>query len=93
MSVKKKKDQGYETRTIITCMYNHQLLYALSDWFKNLAPVYQPMRRKTKTNRDFHARLEQVTRKGTNLGWFIALFALAVIGRSNYFGICSTTLN
>ena len=27
-----------------------------SDWFKNLAPVHQPMRRKTKTNRDLHAR-------------------------------------
>ena len=24
----------------------------LSDWLKNLVPVYQPMRRKTKTNRD-----------------------------------------
>ena len=28
----------------------------LSDWFKNLAPLYQPMRRITKTNRDLHAR-------------------------------------
>ena len=37
----------------------------LCDWFKNLAPVYQPMRRKTKRNRDLHARFfshfEQVT--------------------------------
>ena len=28
----------------------------LGDWFKNLAPVYQPMRRKTRTNYDLHAR-------------------------------------
>ena len=27
----------------------------LCDWFKNLALVYQAMRRKTKTNRDLHA--------------------------------------
>ena len=29
----------------------------LSDWFKDLAPVYQPMRRKTKTNRELHTPL------------------------------------
>ena len=38
---------------------------ALIDWFKNLPPVYQPMERKTKTNRDLHVQLfprfEQVT--------------------------------
>ena len=37
----------------------------LCDWFKNLVPVCQPMNRKTKTNRDLHARFfprfEQVT--------------------------------
>ena len=27
----------------------------LSDWLKRLAPVFQPMRRKTKTNRTMHA--------------------------------------
>ena len=27
----------------------------LSDWFKNLTPVYQPMRRKTKTGAIFPA--------------------------------------
>ena len=41
-------------------------IVALSDhWFKNLVPVYQPMRRKTKTNRILHVRFflhfEQVT--------------------------------
>ena len=67
----------------------------LSDWFKNLAPVYQPMKSKTKTNRNSHARFSRALSKlhgiTTNLDWFIALFALAVIGRSNYFGICFTT--
>ena len=63
----------------------------LSDWFKNLAPVYQPVKKKTKTNRDLHARFSHgIT---TNLDWFIALFVPAVIGGSNYFGICFTTLN
>ena len=27
----------------------------LSDWLKNLAPVFQPMRSKTKTNRTMYA--------------------------------------
>ena len=37
----------------------------LSDWLKNLAPVFQPMRRETKTNCDMHTpifpRFEQAT--------------------------------
>ena len=28
----------------------------LGDWFRKVLPVYQPMRRKTKTNRDLHAQ-------------------------------------
>lgn len=40
----------------------------LKDWLKNLVPVFQPLRRKTKTNRNLY---------------FIALFILVVIGRSN----------
>ena len=41
----------------MTVKSNHAIPIAtLSDWFKNLAPVYQPMRRKTKTNRDLQAR-------------------------------------
>ena len=71
----------------------------LGDCLKNIAPVYKSMRRKPKTIRDLHARFfprfEQVTwiATCTNLDCFIALFACAVIGRSNYFGICFTTLN
>ena len=37
----------------------------LSDWFKRLAPVFQPVRSKTKTNRttyaSFFPRFEHVT--------------------------------
>ena len=37
----------------------------LSDWLKRLAPVFQPMRSKTKTNRTLYAsffpRFERVT--------------------------------
>ena len=40
----------------------------LSDWLKDLASVFQPMRSKTKTNRTLHARFfprfEQVTGNG-----------------------------
>ena len=91
----------------------------LSDWLKDVAPVYQPMRRKT--NGDSQARffprfkkvvhtlnemltiepignsekseyliiltfasLRKLYEIATNLDWFIALFAPAAIGRSNY---------
>ena len=68
----------------------------LSDWLTSLAPVYQPMRGETKTNRDLHARffraLSNLHGIATNLDWFVALLAPAVIGRSNYFGISFTTL-
>ena len=33
----------------------------LSDWLKRLAPVFQPMRSKTKTNRTTYASLGAVT--------------------------------
>ena len=35
----------------------------LGDWFKNLGPVYQPMRRKTKANRDLHDRFSRTLSK------------------------------
>ena len=66
----------------------------LSDWFKNLAPFYQPTRRKTlgkpypiaTCTRDFSRALSKLHGIATNLDWFSVLFAPAVIGRSNYFG-------
>ena len=41
----------------------------LSDWLQRLAPVFQPIKSKTKTNRAMYV-----------CDWFIALFAPVVIG-------------
>ena len=71
----------------------------LCDWFKNLTLVYQPMKRKTKTNHDLHTRFfprfEQVTQNCYEFGLVhcAVKFAPVVICRSNSFGICFTTLN
>ena len=58
----------------------------LSDWLKRLAPVFQPMRNKTKTNLtmygDFTRPLSELLVISGNSDWFIALFAPVVIGRS-----------
>ena len=65
-----------------------------SDWLKNLAPVFQPMRGKTKTTpwaRDFSRLLSKLQVIARNSDWFIALFAPNVIGRSDYFGIGFST--
>ena len=48
------------------------------------------MRMKTKT--DFSRALSKLHGIAKNLDYFIALFASAVIGGSNYFGISFTTL-
>ena len=66
----------------------------LSDWLKRLAPNFQPMKSKTKTNRTLHfsrvlSELQVIAR---NCDWFIALFAPAVIGRSNCFGFGFSTV-
>ena len=63
-------------------------IVTLSDWLKRLAPVFQPMRSKTKTNR-VASELEVISR---NCDWFIALFAPVVIGRSNCFGFGVSTV-
>ena len=45
----------------MTVESNYEIaIAALSDWFKNLAPVYQPMRWKTKTTRDFSRGLSKL---------------------------------
>ena len=52
----------------------------LNDWLKNLAPVFQSMRNKTKTNglapytRDFSRALRKLQVIPRNADWFIALF-------------------
>ena len=43
--------------------------------------------------RDISRAFNKLQGIDTNLDWFIALFAHAVIGRRNYFGICFSTLN
>ena len=66
----------------------------LSDWLKRLAPVFQPMRSKTKTNppctRDFSRALCELQVIARNCDWFIALSGPVVIGPSNCFGFGST---
>ena len=62
----------------------------LNDWLKRLAPVFQPMRIKTKTDRtmshDFSRDTSELQVIARNCDWFIALPAPLVIGRSNCFG-------
>ena len=70
----------------------------LSDWLKRLAPVFQPMRSKTKTNhatpctRDFSRASSELQIIARNSDWFMALFVPVVIGRSNCFGFGFSTV-
>ena len=61
----------------------------LSGWLKRLAPVFQPMRIKTRPiapcTRDFSRALSELQIFAWNCDWFIALLAPVVIGRSNCF--------
>ena len=41
---------------------------------------------------DFSRALSKLHGITANLDWFMSLFAAAVIGRSNYFGICFTKI-
>ena len=43
--------------------------------------------------RDFSRALSKLRVNARNPDWFIAVFALVVIGRSNYFGIGFSTIN
>ena len=73
------------------------VIATLSNWLKNLAPLFQLMRSKTKTNhtlsctRDFSRALSKLQVIARNFDWFIALFPPVVIGRCNYFGIVFST--
>ena len=65
----------------MTVKSNYAIAIAtLGDRLKSLTPVYQPMT----CTRDFSCALSKLHGIGTNLDWFVALFALAVIGRSKY---------
>ena len=69
---------------------------ALSGWLKRLAPVFQPMRIKTKTNRtmssDFSRASSELPVIARNCDCFIALPAPVVIGQSNCFGFGFSTV-
>ena len=69
----------------------------LSDGLKRLAPVFLPVRSKTKTKRtmytSFFPRFERVTGNFyRDCDWFIALCAPVVIGRSDYLGFGFSTV-
>ena len=66
----------------------------LSDWLKRLAPVFQPMKSKTKTSRTTYARFfpSELQIIARNCGWFIVLFVPVVIGRNNCFGFGFSTV-
>ena len=67
------------------------------DWLKNLAPLSQPIRSKTKTNRGmmhaFSCAWRQLHVFASCSDWFIGLSACVVIGQNNYFGFGFTKLN
>ena len=76
----------------MTAERNYAVVIAtLVAWLKSLAPVFQPMRCKTKTSRSFmhgfSGALSKLQVIAGNSDWLIGLLAPAVIGRSNYFGI------
>ena len=68
----------------------------LCDWLKRLAPVFQPMRRKTKPSapctRDFSRASSELQVIARNCDWLMALSAPVVIGRSNCFGFGFSTV-
>ena len=68
----------------------------LSDWLIRLAPVFEPLWSKTKTNPTMYAwfsrALSELQVIARNCDWFIALFVPAVIGRSNCLGFGFSTV-
>ena len=82
----------------MTVKSNYAITIAtLRDWLKRLAPVFQPMRSKTKPiapcTRDFSRALNKLQIIARNCHWFIVLFVPVVIDRNNCFGFgFSTTI-
>ena len=64
----------------------------LSDWLKISHQFFNPREAKPKPiascTRDFSRALNQLKVIAGNSDWFIPLFAIPSIGRSNYFSIC-----
>ena len=72
------------------------MITSLSDWFKVLAPLFQPIRSDTKpivyracTFSRALCRLGVIT---SNLDWFTGLSPSFLIGQSNYYGLGFATL-
>ena len=79
------------------------MITSVSDWFKVLAPLFQPIISETKTNPSRLAlahfpalcvghkfRLRVIT---STFDWFTGLSPSFLIGQSNYFGFGFTTLD
>ena len=70
----------------------------LSDWLKRVAPVFQPMRSKSKTMQSHDVRviypraLIELKVIAGNCDWFMALWVPVVVGRSNFFGFGFSTV-
>ena len=63
---------------------------SLSDWFKVLAPLFQPIKIETKTNRGSRMHIfplfVSATCNSLSFDWFTGLSPSFLIGQSNYFG-------
>ena len=68
------------------------ITWLLSDWLKRVAPVFQPMRSKTITNRMIFPALRPSYRWLLGIDWFIALFPPVLIAQSNCFGFGFSTV-
>ena len=80
--------QGLQSSFQMTVESNYAIaIPSLSDWLKNLALVFQPMKSKTKTNCTMYTRFFSRFGQITVLDWFIALCVPDVIGRSHQFSV------
>ena len=73
---KKSTSFTYEKAVFVESNYAIAIT-KLSDRLRDLAPVFQQVRHKTKTNPSFYANSDE----------FIVLFAPVVIGQNYYFGV------
>ena len=68
----------------------------LTDWLTNLAPVFQPKIIKPKPIAPCARQSSRALRKlhiiARNSDWFMTLFLIVVIGRSNCYGIGFSTV-
>ena len=71
------------------------MITSLSDWFKVLAPFFQPIRRETKTNHGLrvHNFPRFVSATCTYFEFWLVYWIAFLICQSNYFGFGFTTLD